>query len=377
VLSILIFFLVVPLFLTGSMSPAIWGFLSRMKKAVFRGFLYSLPLFFLITPELTAAGFSDGRYQIAGGLLERSSASRMFRNSTEMVDQAHERISIVVLASAKKIDAFFREENYQAEENTSSLRVRLDAVTTEGEGMDFSINPTLRLVLPYTEKRLHLEIMGSADRQLSAIYEKTPMVIKQFDQTRKESPSAVLRYYFSITDRESISMVAGTRSDDNILAFYLGPRYRTTFNYRFWTFEFTEWLRWTSDDGMESNTVFDTDLLLTKQYLLRMRLHGDWRNSDDEFLHGIRFILYRPFGSDRALAYEWNNLFSNRPNYHLEEVNFRIKYRQRFLRKWLFLELMPQLAFPKDRNFKSTLSYLFRVEIYFGPEAESSESILK
>jgi hypothetical protein len=351
--------------------------LSGTGKAFFRGFLVSLSLFFPITPGVTAADLSDGQHQNADGLLERSSASRMFRNSTKMADRAHERISIVVLASAKKIDAFFREENYQAEENTSSLRVRLDTVTTEGEGVDFSINPTLRLVLPYTEKRLHLEIMGSADRHLDAIHEKTPMAIKQFDDTRKESPSATLRYYYSITDRESISMVAGTRSDDNLMAFYLGPRYRTTFSYRFWTFGFTEWLRWTSDDGMESNTVFDTDLLLTKQYLLRTRLHGDWRDSDDEFLHGIRFILYRPYGSDRALAYEWNNLFSNRPNYHLEEVNFRIKYRQRFLKKWLFLELMPQLAFPKDRNFKATLSYLFRVEMYFGPDSESSESILK
>ena len=319
--------------------------------------------FFLMTIMFPSTAFAEKETE---GVVKESLADPGLQNSPGMIDRTQERISSGVLNTARKIDSFFKEDNYQTEENTSSLRIRLDTVVTEGEGAEFSINPTLRLVLPYTEKRLHLEIMSSADRNLDILYEKTPMALKQFDQTRKESPTATLRYFFSSRDNQSISMVAGTRSDDGNLEFYIGPRYRGTFIYNLWSFQFIEWLRWTSDEGIESHTVFDADRALTKTLLMRIRLFGDWLNSKDEFSHGIRFLLFQPINNNRALAYEWNNLLTNQPNHRIEEINFRVKYRQQFLRDWLFFEMAPQIAFPMDRDFKATPGFLFRVEIYFG-----------
>jgi len=312
---------------------------------------------------IPATAFAD---EEADGFSEKPLSGSAFQNSAGVIDRARERISAGVVTSAEKIDSFFKEDTYLVEENTSSLRIRLDTVVTDGQDAEFSINPTLRLVLPYTEKRLHLEIMSSADRDLDILYEKTPIALKQFDQTRKESPTATLRYFFTARDDRSISMVTGTRSDDGLLAFYVGPRYRAAIEYCSWRFQFIEWLRWTSDDGIESNTLFDMDLAVTEHFLLRTRLFGDWRNSKDDFFHGIRFLLFQPISKNRALGYEWNNLLTNRPNHRIEEINFRVKYRQRFLRDWLFLELAPQIAFPAVRDFEATPGFLFRVEIYFG-----------
>lgn len=323
----------------------------------------ALFLFFLMTAILPAAAFADEKNN---GASAASYKGPMLRNADTVIDRTRKQISMGVVTSAKKIDAFFKEDTYQAEENTTSLRIRLDTILIEGEGTDFRINPALKLALPYTEKKMHLEIMSAADRNFDILYEKTPLALKQFDQTKKESPTATLRYFFSITDRESISMVAGARSDDGRLTFYIGPRYRATFAHRFWSFRFIEWLRWTSDDGMESNTVFDSDLSLTKKFLLRMRLYGDWRTSKDDFYHGIRFLLFQSISNRRAMGYEWNNLLTNRPNHRIEEINFQVKYRQRFLRDWIFFELAPQVAFPANRDFKAIPGFLFRIEMYFG-----------
>lgn len=336
-------------------------FPASFQKGALRVFaLFFLTVMMMVIPT---TAFAD---EEKDGFSAEPFSGPALQNSAAVIDRTQERISAGVVNSAKKIDSFFKEETYQAEENTSSLRIRMDTVVTEGEGAEFSINPTLRLVLPYTEKKLHLEIMSSADSNLDILYEKTPLALKQFDQTKKESPTATLRYFFTTTAEQSISMVGGTRSDDGLLAFYVGPRYRATFEYCLWRFQFVEWLRWTSDDGIESNTVFDTDLALTEQLLLRTRLHGDWRNSKDDFFHGIRFLLFQAISKNRAMGYEWNNLLTNRPNHRIEEINFRVKYRQRFLRDWLFLEMAPQVAFPADRDFEATPGFLFRVEMYFG-----------
>jgi len=352
--------------------PIFWGFcrggwVIRVFPTFFsrKGAVCILAFFCLtaVMLEFPVRAFAD---EDTDGFSEEPLAEPVLQNSVGVFDRTQERISAGVVNSAKKIDSFFKEETYLVEENTSSLRIRLDTVVTEGEGAEFSINPTLRLVLPYTEKKLHLEIMSSADRNLDILYEKTPMALKQFDQTKKESPTATLRYFFRARDDQSISMVAGTRSDDGNLEFYVGPRYRGTFAYQLWSFQFIEWLRWTSDDGIESITVFDADRALTETLLMRIRLFGDWFNSKDEFSHGIRFLLFQPISNNRALAYEWNNLLTTRPNHRIDEINFRVKYRQRFLRDWLFFEMAPQIAFPADRDFKATPGFLFRVEIFFG-----------
>ncbi len=337
-------------------------FPASFQKSALRVFaLFFLTVMMMVIPK---TAFAD---EESDGFSAEVSSGPEYRNSATVIDRTQERISAGVVNSAKKIDSFFKEDTYQAEENTSSFRIRMDTVVIEGEGAEFSINPTLRLVLPYTKKKFHLEIMSSADSNFDILYDKTPLALKQFDQTKKESPTATLRYFLTTTPGQSISMVAGTRSDDGLLAFYTGPRYRATFEYCLWRFQFVEWLRWTSDDGIESNTVFDADLALAEQLLLRTRLHGDWLKSKDDILHGIRFILFQQIDKNRVMGYEWNNLLTNQPNHRIKEINFRVRYRQRFLRDWLFLEFAPQVAFPENRDFKATPGFLFRVEIYFGP----------
>jgi hypothetical protein len=104
--------------------------------------------------------------------------------------------------------------------------------------------------------------------------------------------------------------------------------------------------------------------------LFRTRLDADWRDDDDVVTHGIHFFVYQKLNSRRAMRYEWNNLLTTAPTHRLEEINFRVKYRQRIFREWLFDELAPQVAFPRDRDFHRTLGILFRIELYFGPEPE-------
>jgi len=52
--------------------------------------------------------------------------------------------------------------------------------------------------------------------------------------------------------------------------------------------------------------------------------------------------------------------FSHRPIEELTEVKFIFRYRQRFWRDWLFLEIAPQYRYPRDQSFHAVPGILFQ-----------------
>ncbi|MBS1128532.1 MAG: hypothetical protein H6Q96_912, partial [Nitrospirae bacterium] len=82
--------------------------------------------------------------------------------------------------------------------------------------------------------------------------------------------------------------------------------------------------------------------------------------------YALSFLLRHPLDGNRALEYEWINSFQTHPTNELLEELVIFRYRQRFWRDWLFLEIAPQYRFPRDRSFEATPGILFRIEMVFG-----------
>ena len=66
------------------------------------------------------------------------------------------------------------------------------------------------------------------------------------------------------------------------------------------------------------------------------------------------------------IEYQWNTQFKTSPNHRLESSILRVRYRRNFLRKWLFYEVDPQLAFRNDEDFDPKAGITFQVDVVFG-----------
>lgn len=285
-----------------------------------------------------------------------------------MADKTQRMISKGVLGTAKTIDSFFKEETQETEENVSSLRLRLGAFAEQGVGTEFVIAPRLRLVLPYTEERLNLEFNSSVDENFGYLRDTLPGDQENLGREDEKTRSAALRYFLKATEQFNFSMEAGLNWDDGSPTAYYGPRVRKTFDLGLWALEFVETLRYHTEKGVESISLIDFDANVRENLLYRMRLTGDWDDQDDEFTHSIRFQCFQKLSDRRAVGYEWNNYLTNRPHHRFEEVLLLVRYRQRIWRDWLFYEAVPQLSFPRERDFEVTPGLLFLLEFYFGPE---------
>ena len=118
--------------------------------------------------------------------------------------------------------------------------------------------------------------------------------------------------------------------------------------------------------GWEATTRFDYERLLGKDLFLRHTLDGRWREEDEGYRYEIRPSLIQQLQKNEAIEYQWNTLFKTRPNHRVDSSVLRVRYRRNFLRKWLFYEINPQLAFRNDEDFEPKAGVTFQLEVVFG-----------
>lgn len=296
------------------------------------------------------------------------SASANEDNADEgLVDVVHGGISRGFLSSAMWLDSFFGDERFEAEVNRSHLKVRFDAFREGSGGMDYlRPNFDLRLVLPQLRHKTRLVISGDPNEEVDPSSSPQGSPAAKLAKVPEKSVTTALQVVPLETKRSNLSIRAGVKLHSGKLELFLGPRYRYLVHYGPWDVRFTQEERWTTDIGWQVRSRFDVERPLPNDLFFRTSIEGIWTENVNGYPYALSFLLRQPLDGDRALQYEWINSFQTRPTDLLTEELFVFRYRQRFWREWLFLEIAPQVRFPRDSGFEYTPGILFRLEMVFG-----------
>lgn len=297
-----------------------------------------------------------------------SSASENEDNEDKgLVDMLHGGISRGFLTSAVWLDSFFGDERHEAEVNRSQFKVRFDAFREGSTGMDYRRpNFDLRLVLPQLRHKTRLVISGDPNADIDPASSQPGTPATQLAKGQEKSVTSALQFIPLETKRSNFSIRAGVKLHSGKLELLLGPRYRYLVHYGPWDLRFTQEELWTTDAGWRVRTRFDFERPLPNDLFFRTSLEGIWTENVHGYPYALSVLLRQPLDGNRALQYEWVNSFQTRPTDLLTEELFVFRYRQRFWRDWLFLEIAPQARFPRDRGFEYTPGILFRIDMVFG-----------
>lgn len=284
-----------------------------------------------------------------------------------LVDALHGGISRGFLTSAVWLDSFFGDERHEEEVNRSQLKVRFDAFR-EGSGGVVYLRPNfdLRLVLPQLRHKTRLVISGDPNEDVDPSSSPQGSPAAKLAKVPEKSVTTALQVVPLETKRSNLSIRAGVKLHSGKLELFLGPRYRYLVHYGPWDVRFTQEERWTTDIGWQVRSRFDFERPLPHDLFFRTSLEGVWTEEAQGYPYALSFLLRQPLDGNRALQYEWVNSFHTRPTDVLIEELFVFRYRQRFWRDWLFLEVAPQARFPRDRGFEYTPGILFRIDMVFG-----------
>jgi len=275
-------------------------------------------------------------------------------------DYVHRGVSSTLLATADSIDDFFTDSRFAAEENRSRARLKLTAIYDEADGLEFKPRLTLRVHLPQVSDKLHLLLYASEDEKPEI--ESRSDAIKVEERNTKEA-SAALQYFLKETEKYNISFTGGASFD----YLYGGVRYRYAKDIGSWKGRFVTLLRYYTDDGWENLNSLDFDREFSETWFFRATANLDWHEDEDDLSLGLALRLYQVLGTDRVLSYEWENHFENIDKQEeLTDLWLLVRYRQQFLRDWLFYEISPRVNFPRDEDWEPNWGLLFRIEINLG-----------
>ena len=286
-----------------------------------------------------------------------------------LVDVLYGGISQGFLTSAVWLDSFFGDERYQAEVNQSYFKVRFDAFREGSGGMNYQRpNFELRLVLPQLRKLTRLDISSDPNADVDATKSQSAISTAgtQPQQSSTRNITTSLQYVPVETKQSNFSIRAGLRLHNGKIAVLAGPRYRYLIPLDPWDLRFTQEFIWSTDMRWQSRTRFDLERPLSDDLFFRTSLEGVWSENVYGYPYALSFILRKPLDGNRALQYEWVNSFQTQPTNLLTGELLVFRYRQRFWRDWLFLEIAPQARFPRDSGFKYTPGIMFRLEMVFG-----------
>jgi len=320
---------------------------------------------FLTTPTVFAAEIISDNATEAGVENDYPPEDEKTVEDT-FVDAWHRALSGTITGSADWIDSFFYDERYEAEENQSRLLLRLESFTEDGEGTDLKLKASLRIGIPYAQKRLKLIVVGEPDTEPDTAGATGGTVRRSFDRIDNNDVSVSLQHAIMQEINRYLSTRLGFVFRNWEPRIFLEGRYRTSFDLDPWGARFTERLRWYTDKGWESRATLDIEKPLSERFFFRTTIEGDWLEDQNGIPHSLTFAVAHFLSKRRALEYSWGNSFQSRPNYRLEEVAFRIRYRQRIWRDWLFYDIEPQLRFPNAEGFKMIPGILLRLEAIIG-----------
>ena len=246
--------------------------LQRRKTGAGFGLLLPLALLFVLPVSATQATASHG-------VISASSPSEPEESDYSTVDFIHKELSERVAASAAWMDAYFDDENFDDEDNRTTLRLSLSSFTEESEDTDFGAQVRLRLSLPNWNDRLQLIISGdSEDSDTAESLDGDP------DDLTKDNEKNVtlgLRYYVRQTPRHNVSLGGGIRSSDGSVNIYIQPRYRYFKDLGTWGFRFIQKVGWFEPEGFDSRSTLQFERTFDDEYFFRTSGKVNWYEDEE------------------------------------------------------------------------------------------------
>lgn len=291
----------------------------------------------------------------------------------EPLDRAESMMSGWVDYSARRLDSLFGTHESLSVDNESYLRISQESLWQESEGFDTDLNLRFRLDLPTSKERLRILIESDPEESLGTLDEQGSD--SRLNQ-RLESDNSILGLAkldpADKRERWSYRYGAGIK-----LRLPIDPYARVT-GERVWQFADSPWqlhsynrLSWFDSDGYSARSNWDLNRPLASGHRLRSYTRFQWQEEEDTLEFSQRFDVSRKLNSRSSLR---NGLIMVGES--LSEPRFNNYYLQSWYRRdihkgILFMDLIPELHFPRDSDFEPRWAVTLRFELYLSKAFDS------
>jgi len=280
------------------------------------------------------------------------------------MDQERDYLATKFVDLVTYLDGFFgNDRNYQ-ETNDSVLQLDLTRVMGYTGERRFVFQGRAKLHLPRAEKSLHLLIESDPDKNTANASNQVQAAQPAAPTQTPTSYGAGLRYERKSADDR---WHAGTDAGLKIAGLNTAPFARARGSYAVpldhWRMRAAETLFWFNTTGAGETTQLDFERPVTAPLLFRSTSSATWLYNKLSFDLRQDLSLFHTLDERTAMLYQASAIGVSRPAGVVTDYVLLTLYRHRLHREWMYLEVSPQLHFPRERNFGASGMLSVRLEV--------------
>lgn len=284
-------------------------------------------------------------------------------SSVTTADSTRDYVSQQFVGFVTGIDRFFGTERNFQETNQSVLQLNLSELMRQGGSRQAQLALKTNLRLPAAEKRLHLLLESDPEKNVGgADTANLPQALSQL--VTPATYGVALRYVKELENIWHVSTDFGIKVPLPLQPF-VRARASYTASLDGWRMKTTQSLFWFSRTGAGETTQIDFEHALGDPAFFRATSTATWMHDLQRFNLREDLGIYQTLDEKRALLYEASAIGMDRPQSEVNDYVLSVRYRQQLNRRWLYLEINPQLHFPKENSYRNTPLLLLRLETLF------------
>lgn len=251
------------------------------------------------------------------------------------------------------VDSMFGEDILEDDVRGSRARISMFTRRELGEGVDYKVSASVKLVLPNTNERFNL-LLESEDNDESV--ERDP--VKSLESA---SYSTALRFIINESREWKNSIDAGVRWDvpPNV---FVRARSRRYSYFSDWTLRTTQSLFYYANEGLGESTDIRMDYPINTEKLFRITAEAKYWLEQDYFDLNYSFALYHELSQRSVLAYSAGATGDTDGKFGFNEYFAGVKYRRLVYSDWVYAEVSPQFEWSKEFDYRTIPVVMFRLE---------------
>ena len=285
------------------------------------------------------------------------------RSADWLVDYRND-ISTGIENMAIGIDRFFSGDAALDDENKSFARIRAGLRMEEGEGLSQVSDFKFRLSLPATQKKLKLVIENSSDEDESLEDKNRPSRVDE-NSDDQERLSAALQFINKEADRWDSKAELGLRARTPIDIFVRHTARRRWDIEGPWSMKFRQRWAYYKESGYRANEELSFERRINDNWFYRMKTEVEWREEIDSMRAAQVFSFYHRISDKRGVEYQAGTIAHSLHHTVIDNSYFAIDYRQLLYEDWLYLDVIPEIVFPREDDYRASTSLTVRLEVLF------------
>jgi len=313
--------------------------------------------------------FRRRRFTIGIFLLSLASPVAAAEQVPQWADQSVDEMTDLLVRGVGWFDDLFASDDAVAAKNAALFaRWRHEMSYRQGAGGAYSTRFYLQADLPNLEHRAKLFIADD-EQEFGSEPDEEDEPASPRAETPKEREVGI-RYDLRARERSNLSFLVGAKVNPATPRFRL--RYRRSWAPAGrWALRGDATASWDADEGLGGRLQIGPDYVLGDGRLLR------WQNtlSSSEAAaeeHGVQWSselrYFTRMTPDEALSWEAAAYGDTEPRPAVNGYRLRGHYRGRFLRPWLFLDILPEVEWPQweqRRECSACFGIAVRLEVQF------------